>query len=379
MLDAACDPCSARNVDRLGPRALNRTLLERQLLLRRHDVPVVDAIEHLVGMQAQIPNSPYVGLWTRLEDFCPEHLVSLLEGRAVVRTVLMRSTLHLVTAEDCMEVRPLVQEVLDRDLYRNYVWGPAITGLDMERLVKVARRLLAKEPRSHTELGKLLAEKWPDRDPAALAYAARNLLCLVQVPPRGIWGKGGRVMLATAEAWLDRPPAKNSSPDTMFLRYLGAFGPATSADMRTWSGLTGVAEIIERLRPGLRSWRDERGREFFDIPDMPYPDEDAPATPRFLPEYDNLLVSHSDRGRVIPDQHRDRVVHSLGKPMFLVGGFARGTWRVEQDESRADLVLEPFGPLPAGDISALEGEGSRLLEFVAGPDKVHDIRILRSG
>jgi hypothetical protein len=355
-----------------GPRALNRALLERQLLLRRHRASALDAIEHLVGMQAQIPNSPYVGLWSRLEGFTPGELVRLYEEKAVARTALMRSTLHLVTAPDCMALRSPVQEVLDRDLFRS-IWGQAIDGMDVDALVKTARRLLNNKPRSHTELGKLLAKKWPDRDAAALAYAARNLLTLVQLPPRGIWDKGGRVVLATAESWLGLPRGSDSSPDEMFLRYLGAFGPATSADMRAWSGLTGVAEVIDRLRPGLDYWRDARGREFFDIPGAPRPEPDTSAPPRFLPEFDNVLLSHADRSRVIPDEHRERVVHSLGKPMFLVDGFVRGTWKIEQGRDRADLLIKPFKPLMMGETSALEGEGSLLLEFVA-PGKPHDIR-----
>jgi hypothetical protein len=361
--------------DRLGLRALNRVLLERQLLLRRHKAPAVAAVEHLVGMQAQIPHSPYVGLWSRLEGFTTDELIRSIEDREVVRTVLMRSTLHLVTAQDCVRLRAPVQEVLDRDLYRS-AWGQAIAGLDIASVMKTARRLLENEPRSHTDLGKLLAKKWPDRDPAALAYAARNLLLLIQLPPRGIWGKGGRVMLTTSKAWLGLPPESDAAPDEMLLRYLGAFGPATSADMRAWSGLTGIAEVIDRLRPGLRSWRDEHGREFFDIPDAPSPDPDTPAPPRFLPEFDNLLISHADRSRMIPDEHRDRVVHGLGKPMLLVDGFVRGTWKIDRQGEGAELVIEPFTRLSWGETSMVEGEGSRLLDFVAGRSKVHDIRFV---
>lgn len=269
----------------LGTRALNRTLLERQMLLRRRKLSAEGTIEHLVGMQAQARDPPYIGLWTRLEGFRPDELSRLIENRWVVRIALMRNTVHLVTARDCLALRPLVQPIIDRGLRANRAHRVAIEGVDTEELAAVGRDLLEERPCTAKELGVLLGKRWPGRDPATLARAIRHLLPLVQVPPRGIWRKGGQATHTTAEAWLGRPLDPDPSLEEMVLRYLGAFGPATVKDAQTWSGLSGLGEVFERLRPRLLSLRDEQGKELFDLPDAPRPDPDTPAPPRFLPRF----------------------------------------------------------------------------------------------
>ena len=360
--------------DTLSLRALNRATLERQMLLRRWQMPIPNAIERLVGLQAQTNHSWYHGLWTRLEGFQPERLAELLIERQVVRIALMRSTIHLVTARDCLALRPLMQPVIERSTKGNF--GRHWVGLDAEALVAAGRALVEQQPRTFSELGKLLAEHWPDRDPAALAQAIRAWVPLVQVPPRGVWAMSGPAAHTTVEAWLGRPLATDPSLEEMILRYLAAFGPATVKDMQTWSGLTRLNEVIERLRPRLVTFRDEHGRELFDLPDAPRPDPDIPAPPRFLYDYDNLLLSHNDRTRFITSEYHKQGF-TMDGPMpciVLINGFTNGTWKITQSRKAATLTIKPFTRLSKKDTAALTEEGTRLLAFAAADTDTHDIQ-----
>jgi hypothetical protein len=350
----------------LGARQLNRATLERQMLLRRRELPALDAIEHLVGMQAQAPSPPYIGLWTRLEGFRPDELGRLITDRRAVRIALMRNTVHLVSARDCLALRPLVQPVLDRTLYSTRANRAHLEGVDTEALVAAGRALLEEKPRTAKELGKLLQEQWPERDPTSLARAIRHLLPLVQVPPRGVWGKSGPAAHTTAESWLGSPLDPTPSIEDVALRYLGAFGPATVKDLQTWSGLTRLGEVMERLRPRLHTFRDERGKELFDLPDAPMPDPDTQAPPRFLPEFDNLILSHADRTRFIAEEYRKALASRNGMvpAAFLIDGFVQGTWKSERSRGKASLEIKPFEPLPKEDRDALAEEGEILLRFI---------------
>jgi hypothetical protein len=361
----------------LSPRALNRATLERQMLLRRQRLSAEDAIEHLVGMQAQAPTPPYVGLWTRLEGFYPDELARLILDRRAVRVALMRNTVHLVSARDCLAFRPLVQPVIDRGLYGNRTHRVGIEGVDIEALSAAGRALLEERPRTAKELGILLREGWPERDPASLARAIRHLLPLVQVPPRGVWGKSGPAAHTTAETWLGRSLDSDPSLEEMAVRYLGAFGPATVKDVQTWSGLTRLGGIVDRLRPRLLSFRDEHGGELFDLHDAPRPDPNVPAPPRFLPEFDNLILSHADRIRVIANKYRKAIASKNGMvpAIFLVDGFVRGTWKSERSRGKATLLIEPFEPLAKNDHDALVEEGERLVRFMAVPEGVETFEI----
>ena len=364
----------------LSPRALNRATLERQILLRRKKLPALQAIEHLVGMQAQAPDPPYVGLWTRLEGFHPDELGRLILERSAVRVALMRNTVHLVSARDCLGLRPLVQPVIDRGLHANRANREGLEGVDIEALSAAGRALLEERPRTARELGVLLHERWPERDPAYLARAIRHLVPLVQVPPRGVWGESGPAANTTVEAWLDRPFERNPSLEEMVLRYLRAFGPASVKDVQTWSGLTRLGEVVERLRPRLLTFRDEQGRDLFDLPDAPRPDPDIPAPPRFLPEFDNLILSHADRTRVIADDYRRAIASRNGMvpATFLVDGFVRGTWKTERTRGKAALVIEPFEPLARKDRDALAEEGERLIRFTGAGAETFEIRFART-
>jgi winged helix DNA-binding protein len=359
--------------DVLSRRALNRALLERQMLLRRRELSALDAIERLVGMQAQEPPDPYLGLWTRLAGFRPDDLAGLITGRDAVRISFLRATIHLVSARDCLALRPVVQAVHERTLYSQSPFGRNLAGLDIEKLVAAGRDLVEEQPRTAAQLADLLSERWPDRDAVSLSSGVRYLLPMVQVPPRGVWGASGRATWTTVEAWLGRPLEPDPSPDQMLLRYLAAFGPAAVSDVRTWSGLTGLREVMERLRPQLRVFRDELGRELFDIPDAPRPDPDIPAPPRFLPVYDNVLLSHADRSRVVSDEHRQRAI-VMGGSAVLVDGFGHGMWKIERRGDTANLTITSLEPLRRKDKATLVDEGTRLLAFAAADAQTHDIR-----
>jgi DNA glycosylase AlkZ-like len=361
----------------LAPRALNRALLDRQLLLRRETMPVPEVIERLVGLQAQEPNDPYLALWTRLVDFRPDELSRLISDRDAVRGTLMRATIHLATARDFLRLRPVMQPVVERTFRVNSPFGRQIAGVDTQALLAAGRALLEERPRTRTELRRQLGERWPDFDAGSLAQAITYLLPLVQVPPRGLWGESGQATWTTVETWLGRPPDPDPTPDQTVERYLAAFGPATTSDVRTWSGLAGAREVLDRLRPRLRTFRDERGRELFDVPDAPLPDPDTPAPPRFLPEYDNVFLSHAHRARIITEDDRKRAYSGTDEYRIrtvLVDGFVRGMWKIERAAGSAMLQITPLRRLTRGDRVALSQEGARLVGFLAGDVSTHDVR-----
>ncbi|RSN55712.1 winged helix DNA-binding domain-containing protein [Actinomadura sp. WAC 06369] len=357
----------------LGKRELNRALLARQMLLRREPVGALEAIERLVGMQAQAPNPPYIGLWSRLEGFDFAAASRLLTERRALRIVLMRGTLHLVSARDARVLRPLTQAVQDRMLA-----GPAgrgLDGVDLPAVVAAARALIEEEPRSDAELRTLLAERWPEHDPALLVWGVRCVLPLVQVPPRGLWGKAGTARHTTLDAWLGAGPDAEPSLDELVLRYLGAFGPASVQDVQQWSGLSGLREAVERLEPKLVRFRDERRRVLYDLPEAPRPGPDEPAPVRFVPEFDNLTLAHADRDRIVSAEDRKRIftVNGIIRATFLVDGFVHGMWKAEKRRGEATLRIAPFAPVPGPERAALEEEGLRLLAAVHPDAKAHTV------
>lgn len=361
--------------DLLSRRALNRATLARQLLLCRAELPVLDAIERVIGFQAQLPNPPYVGLWNRVADFHQDALTQAIEQRRVVRSTMMRATQHLVTARDYVFLRPVVQPVITRSWRSN--WAKRIAGVDVDELLDEARRILAAEARTITELQPILAARWPTHEPRALAYTVQCLLPLVHVPPRGTWGRGGAVPARLAESWLPLPMSPDTAPEELIIRYLGAFGPASVADVQAWSGLTGLRSAVEALRPQLRVFRDEAGRELFDLPDAPLPPADTPAPPRFLPEYDNTLLAHADRTRVVSDANRKRIQTTNGMlATLLVDGMVAGRWRIARDAKCAVLEIEPFARLSKKDRVEVSEEGMRLLAFSDDGLARHDVRFV---
>ena len=342
------------------------------MLLRRVELPAIEVVERLVGMQAQVPTDPYTALWSRIRDFQPAELSELIAERRAVRAVgLMRTTIHLVSARDALTIRPLMQPVLDR-AWRYSPFSKLLAGADVDDVVAAGLELLAERPYVATELGKRLQERWPDADANSMGYAIRFLVPVLQPPPRGLWGKGGLAYVETIERWLGRPLDPTPSIDHIVLRYLAAFGPATAKDVQVWSWLTGMRGVLERLRPRLRTFRDEQGRELFDVADAPYPDTDTPAPVRFLPEYDNIALSHHDRTRVI-DRKFGEGIWMRGS--ILVDGFVRGTWRMDTKRGESVLTIGLFDALTSSDRTDVESEAELLAEFLVPDARTRDIRI----
>jgi hypothetical protein len=366
----------------LSSQALNRALLSRQGLLSPPPhlagaTPagrVIEMVEHLVGLQAQAPFPPYYGLWSRLADFQPSDLATLITERKVVRLALMRGTIHLVSARDGLRLRPLVQPVMDRAL--KAVFGTRLADIDTRSLAAAGRALVEEEPRTFSELGALLSPQWPGHDPAALAQGVRALVPLVQVPPRAIWGAAGQARHTSAESWLGGRTDGSASLDSLVERYLAAFGPASVRDVQAWSGLTRLQEVASRLRPRLRTFRDEHGTELLDLPEAPRPDPATPVPVRLTAEFDNLTLSHADRTRIISDRNRARLFTRNGvfPGIVLVNGFAAGMWRIARPRGAAVLTVEPFAPTQERDRGAITREALRLLDFAAPGAQARDVR-----
>jgi len=353
----------------LGQRALNRALLERQGLLTRSRTAPLEMVERLVGLQAQVPWNPYLALWSRIEAFDPAALSDAIADRRAVRAQLMRSTIHLVSARDCLAIHPLTLPLLARVFRTGF--GRAVAGIDVDAVIAAGRAALTEQPRSRAELRPGLNQRWPDTDANALAQAVTFNLPLVQVPPRGLWRQSGQPRWALAEQWLDAPLDLEPSPDALVLRYLAAFGPATTGDIRTWSGITGLRAVVERLRGELRTFRDEQGRELLDAADGALPDPETPAPPRFLPEYDNLALSHEDRSRVLAGLGPGEPFPAGSlKGTLLADGLYRANWSVAEARGAATLEIDRFISRPGdppGTVDEIAEEGARMLAFLT-PD-----------
>ncbi|ACZ83977.1 hypothetical protein Aros01_03391 [Streptosporangium roseum] len=357
----------------LSGRALNRALLDRQFLLARTDRTPLEVIGRLVALQAQEPNWPYVGLWSRIHGFTHSQLTTLLQDRKVVRSGLLRSTQHLAVADDFRRLRPLLQSVLDRTAGSPH-FARNSTGLDAASLVAEGLDLLGGGTLTRKELARRLARRHPGIDGRILAGEFELRTPLVHDVATGAWGSWGnrsKVSVTPAEAWLGRPMATAATPATttdlakkLIRRYLAGFGPAGVKDVQAWCGLTRLNEVVAQMRTELRRYSGPDGGELIDLADAELPDPDTPAPVRLLPAFDNALLGHADRTRVISDQDRKRVMPGQAqvRPTFLVDGHVHGSWSLEGDTLR----LIPFRPLSATDRAALEQETERLLPFVGG-------------
>ncbi|HEX5148314.1 MAG TPA: winged helix DNA-binding domain-containing protein [Candidatus Limnocylindrales bacterium] len=348
-------------------RELNRATLARQLLIERSSLDPVAATERIGGLQAQEPASPYVALWSRLERFAAETLDRAVHERRLVKAGLMRGTLHLVSAGDYLRLQPAIRVTLKglaaRDQYRNAEVG------DIDLLIDAAMAF-AGEPRDNAAMhdhleGPAAAEGRMSTD---VWWRVRREGAFIRAPSKVPWSFGRRPTYVAAGAWLGgRAFADDeASLDHLVRRYLGAFGPATIADLRGWSHVSTarLRPVVERL-PGVVELRDENGRTLLDLADAPRPHADVPAPPRFLPMWDGALLGHEDRSRVLPDTYRKAVISRNGDilPTFMVDGRVAGLWWVEPDGARTRITLEPFDRLPKAARTSLDAEAERLRAF----------------
>lgn len=353
-------------------RDINRMTLARQMLLERSDISPVEAVEHLVGLQAQSPVAPYISLWTRLRGFKRDDLAQQITERKIVKATLMRATLHLFSADDYRRFRATLRPALEKAAQS--IAKTRGSEPDVDEVVAAARRFLAEKPRSFAEISAMLEALKPGEDIGAMRFTVRTHLPLVQVPAATQWSYPGNPRFALAEDWLGGEISQEMRLHELIRRYLAAFGPASAADFQTWLGLPKANEAFEQLKPELVTYRDERGRLLFDLPDMPLPSSDA-APVRFLPEYDNLLLSHKDRTRIVADEYRPALFFkNLRFSPFLVDGFVQGVWRIEKAKNTATLVIQPFAALDARYRSALEAEGLNLLQFAAADAKAFAVQ-----
>ncbi|WP_433613905.1 winged helix DNA-binding domain-containing protein [Dactylosporangium sp. CA-139114] len=351
---------------RISLRALNRTYLRRQLLTE-DDGPrtVAEVVAHLVAVQAQDIDAPYVGMWARTRGFAHADLQDALSGKSVVRGGLLRGTQHIVAAADYLWLRPLISRGMGNTGLSAF--RRQLDGIELAELAAAAREVLGGRSMTRPQLAKALVERYPGRETMALAWAAQHQLAIVHPPPTGMWRRRGHVHVALAEEWIGAPlqDARDGRVRELFRRYLKGCGPATVADFQNWSGLRRVRDDIEGMRRSLRVYLADDGRELFDLPDAELADADEPAPVRFLPEFDNLVLSHEDRGRIVASA-ADRAVicpgYSVVRPTFLEDGFVAGTWEVRGET----LAVQPFRPLL--DPAAVRAEAARLLEFLMLPD-----------
>lgn len=359
----------------LDDRALNRALLARQWLLEPRAATALEAIEHLVGLQAQDVRAPYFQLVPRLRDFDPRELSALLESRAAVRIVLMRGTIHLVSARDAYRLRPLVQDFIARATDTNHAISSAKADV-----ARAGRALVEAEPRTFAHLAEQLGPRFPADDPKHLAQQVRAHVPLVQVPPRGLWLRSGAPAHTSLEAWC---PAGDDQGhhldlDGLIVRYLGAFGPATFQDVQQWSGLTGLGPRLAKLAQAgtlvTTTTPAHPRRPLYDLPDAPRPDpaDLGGLAPILTGPFDNLILSHADGTRVLPAEHRPKVMTQNGifAGLVLIDGFVAGNWRIDAtNKKRATLTVTRFTtkPYTKPDVRAVTRAAEHLLQLAA-PD-----------
>lgn len=366
---------ATRTATVLSDLQLNRALLARQWLLRRRRATVRDAVHAVAGLQSQEPKDPYVALWSRIGGFTPRRLREAAEDRRIVRGSYLRCTIHTASAEDFVAFRPLLQPVIDREVAgRRGLMG----GFDPARLEAAARELMAAAPLTAQQIGERLLPRFPEAQKAGLAAWVRTRIALAMVPTGDRWGYSRPPRLVPAEDWLGRPLDAGAPLAALLLRGLSAIGPANAADLRTWSGLSGIGPVLESLRPQLRCFRDEAGRELFDLPDAPRPRAATPAPVRFLPEFDNALLSHADRARIVPPAHAARFAMAANgrrERAVLVDGFVRAVWSNASVGDAAAIEVRPLEALSRPLRQEVCAEAERLLRMLEPDARGREVRL----
>jgi hypothetical protein len=335
------------------------------MLLARAKVTPAEAVSRLAGMQAQLARPPFIGLWSRVEGCSREAIVRAAERKEILRATLMRGTIHLVTRADYLAFRPAVQPALTAA--NESVLKERSKGIDVPRLVAAARDVFAQGACTFATLRERLAKRFPGLDERAMGYIVRMQVPLVLVPQaKTTWAWPGSADFALADTWLGERVSTEGPSDPLVRAYLAAFGPASAKDLQTWSYVFGIEATLEAMRPSLKVFTDPKGRELFDLPKAPRPGEDEPAPVRFLPEYDNLLLAHADRARIVAEPHRKAMTtRNLVQPAtVLVDGAVAATWTVTATKKLATLTVHPFAKLARAAVAEIEAEGVRLLEFV---------------
>ncbi|MDX6440008.1 MAG: hypothetical protein QOF45_2591 [Gaiellaceae bacterium] len=350
-------------MESLSLRALNRATLARQLLLQREPLDVPAAVERLGALQAQRPRAPYVALAARLAGFQREDLSRALHDRSVVRATLMRETLHLVTAADYPH-DAVAMATYFRTLRPNHLPD----GVDMKRVVELAGHAVEAlaGPLEATALRALLAELEQEMADDRVWRRVRTNAPILHVPGDEPHAFGQRNRFVAAAAWLGKLEAEEAEGLTRLVRrYLGAFGPASRADVAAFTGLAvgTLAPALAALEPELEAVTDERGRELYDLRGTPRPPEDTPAPLRLLGEWDNVLLAHADRTRMFDDETRRRVIRKNGDvlPTILLDGVVAGRWWWRRKKDVAKVEATPFMKLTKAHRDEVEREAELVL------------------
>jgi hypothetical protein len=362
--------------ERLSNRQLNRATLARQMLLERSDMGIADATAFLLGLQGQVSEGPYQGLWSRLKDFRHEDVTALIVDRTLLRGSTMRSTLHLHTADDMIGIREFVQPVLERTWHGAF--GKKRFGNnDKEKVRKAAVKLLDKSPMTSGELGKALQEKFPEGEALAKAVLVQVMEVLIQIPPTRIWGSGHAPISTRVQNWVPGPYKRTIPRETLVRRYLAAYGPASVNDMQAWCGMTKLGETFEALRPELVTFEGEDGRELFDLPDAPRPEAETHAPVRYLPLYDNVYLGFDNRRRMLEENDMKRVnMLREFKPAVLIDGIVSAGWTIEEKKGDAVLTVEPYHKVSKAEVREAETEGLAFLKFMRPEANSWDVRVV---